>query len=170
MIENPSRSTGAMPTATAPSVPPGTRNGRRNSGSRMRSATSAINSSERLPPYKRMSSVTSRSKPSPRHSAHPIAQTTMATQGARVRVELAKSTRQHAVLGHGQGQARITHHQSIEYPETTHHAAEHQRGTEQRTSNQTGNLRPGTRLPRAGPQAGQPHRRDGQNVAHRDDR
>src|SRR5258708_4956609 len=78
---NPSSSNGNTPSKLAPTNPPGTRNSRFNSGSRIRSTTSVTNSSIKLAPYKIMSSVTSRSNPNPSQSAQPVPNTTIATQG-----------------------------------------------------------------------------------------
>ena len=47
----------------------------------MRSTTRVMNSSIKAAPYNIMSRVTSRLKPSPRHSAQQLAKTRMATQG-----------------------------------------------------------------------------------------
>ena len=126
---------------------PARANGRFNSGSRIRRKIRARNSKLKLAPYSRMSSVISRSKPKPRHSAHPAAQATDRHPGrARLGGAGGRTRRQHAVLRHRQRQPRVAHHQRVEHAEAAHHAACHQRDAQPGSAHQSGDVGPRARL------------------------
>jgi len=86
---------------------------------------------------------------------------------ARARMQFAENRRKHPILGHSQGQARVAHHQSVEHAEGAKQAAEDERQAQPVSSEQPGDVRPGTGLPGAGRQSSNCHGRDRQNVGER---
>jgi hypothetical protein len=57
-------------------------------------------------------------------------------------MQLAEDLRQHAVLSHGEGQARIAHHQGVEHAKAADHAPQGQAHAQQRTAQHAGDIRP----------------------------
>ena len=85
-------------------------------------------------------------------------------------MQFAEGAGQHAVLRHGQRQARITHHQRVEHSKSADHSSERESNAKQRAAEQAGDVGPESSLPSARGKSSHPHRGYWHDVAQSHDR